>query len=253
MTRSYSAFDSQGWASRNIADFVPRHLEMILQRPGGVHPPSSPEGKAIALACPEARRDEVIGALSRRNAYPQGNWIPDVILRRGWVKAATPQIREMAAKGQIGDNPYSQVMAMALEDPKTYPAILDQRLWFEVYEQVRRLPGIEPALTESLVKHYQKDSSDRKKKHDAREKMTYCLPAAAHGLPQAFSELLLAWGTASESDRQVYSEYFSKVVLVPGATKDWRVLVSALDGKEAGDFRYDSLAHLWIPISATPR
>lgn len=250
MTRSYNVFDSQGWDSRNIAEFVPTHLDQILHRKTGVHPPSSPEGKAIALACPESRRDKIIAALSRKQD-PNSDWIPDLILRRGWAKEAAPQIREMAAQHKIGTNPYSQLMTMMLEDPQTYPALLENRMWFEIYEQARRLPGVEPLLTETLTKRFHEDLKNDA--GDSRDKIFRYLPAAAYGLPDAFSACLAAWPSTESRDRRIVGEYLREIMLIPGTSGDLGVIQSALDTKRLADFRYDPLARCWVLVSESSR
>lgn len=250
MVRSYDVFDSYGWDSRNIADFVPTHLDQILLRKAGVHPPSSPEGRAIALACPENRRDKIIAAFSRKQD-PGSNWLPDLILRRGWVHEAAPQIREMAAQLRIGTNPYSQLMTMMLEDPQTYPALLENRMWFEIYKQARQLPSVEPLMTETLTKRFYEDLKNEK--GDSREKIFLYLPAAAHGLPEAFSACMKAWSSTKQQDRRIVGEYLQQIILIPGTSGDWNAIQSALDTKSPADFRYDPLARCWEFVSETSR
>jgi len=249
MMLSYSAFDS-GWESRNIADYIPAHLERILGRIGGVQPPSTPEGKAITMACPESRKGEVIAALPRRNKDRGTNWIPDVIVERGWVQDAAPQIRKLAAEGGIADNPYSQIMLAALEDPQTYPALLEKSLWFDIYAEVRRLPGIEPALTEAVVKQYRDlMASTGNKEGDGRDQIYRIIVPAGHGVPEAFADLLAIWPKVEEIDRRVVAEEIRKVILLPGGPDDWKAVMSELAAKVPADFSYDTLARCWMPLA----
>lgn len=246
MKRSYSTFDRE-WGGRNMADYVPRYLEQILRRRGGVHPPSTPEGRAIEIACPESRRREVIDALTQGRRSPDGNWIPDVLIRRGWVDEAKPQLMEMLAKGQVEKNVFSQLAVAMLEDPETYAELLKQEYWFETYQKLRLLPGVEPQLTEAVAEKYRK-LKKRKKQGDADSELHLFLAPAAHGMPEALGDLLEQWQKLDPMYHRGRSEYMREVILLPGQPNDWRAVVGALTGRKAADFRYDPLARMWVPI-----
>lgn len=239
----------RGWESRDLADFVPRHLDRILARTRSTNPPSVAEGNAIILACPENRKDEVIAALPRRNKIPDNNWLSDVILRRGWVQDAAPQIREMAAHGEIGKNAYSQLMLAMLEDPQTYPALLEQEPWFDIYVKIRQLPGIEPELTEAISARYRQWKAEGDEKNPRWRYHHHLLPAA-HGIPEALADLLEDWRQMPAVDQRVVSEEIRKAILLPGDPRDVKTVIRELAARGPADFRYDPLARLWVPISS---
>ena len=239
----------RGWESRDLADFIPRHLDRIMARTRHTNPPSVAEGNAIILACPENRKDEVIAALPRRNKIPDNNWLSDVILRRGWVQDAAPQIREMAARGEIGKNAYSQLMLAMLEDPQTYPALLEQEPWFDIYERIRQLPGIEPELTEAITARYRQWKAEGDEKNPRWRYHHHLLPAA-HGIPEALADLLEDWRKMPAVDQRVVSEEIRKAILLPGDPRDVKTVIRELAARGPADFRYDPLARLWVPISS---
>ncbi|QJE97592.1 hypothetical protein [Luteolibacter luteus] len=249
MIASYSWSDQSGWESRNMADFVPRYLDRLLIRSSNTQPSSIPEGTAIALACPESRKGEVISALLEQNVKPDGNWIPDVLIRRGWVEDAKPQILQMATAGGIKEAPFSQIMVAMLEDPRTYPALLEQEPWFDIYEKIRQLPGIEPRLTEVLLKNYRGLANRRFPVSGLDYRISFYYAPAAHGIPEAFSDLLSLWKQLSDEDKRRFAEQMRKVVLIPGEPEDWKQVIGTLAAGEPADFHYDPLARLWIPIS----
>lgn len=240
------------WTSRDLADFVPRHLDRLIARTHNTNPPSVAEGNAIILACPENRKDEVIAALPRRNRVPDNNWLPDVILRRGWVRDAAPQIREMAASGGIGSNAYTQLMVAMLEDPQTYPALLEQEPWFEIYTKIRQLPGIEPALTEAIDARYHEW-----KEHEDNEppgwRNHHLVVPAAHGLPEAFADMLENWRKMSAQDQRSAAGAIRRVVLLPGDPRDWKTVARELTARGPSDFRYDPLARGWVLFPSETR
>ncbi|WP_035602872.1 hypothetical protein [Haloferula sp. BvORR071] len=248
MKVSYSDFD-RDWGGRNIADYVPRYLDRILHRRSGVSPPSTPEGRAIELACPESRKREVIDALLATNRRNDANWIPDVLIRRGWVTEAKPEILQMLADGQMEQNLFAQLMVANLEDPQTYPALLGERQWFETYEKLRLLPGIEPLLTETVAKAY-REVDEVYAGRPADERFYGYLTPAAHGMSEALDHLIQEWEKIEPIYRRTRADYLRQVIQLPGEPDDWRSVLGALTGRKAADFRYDPLARMWIPITA---
>lgn len=247
MTVSYSSFD-KGWGSRNLADFVPRYLDRILRRPCNLHPPSSPEGQAIEAACPESRKREVIDAMIPASRSDT-NWIPDLLIRRGWVDDAKPEILQMLANGQIGNNVFAQLMVANLEDPQTYPKLLEEKFWFETYQRLRRLPDVEPLLTDAIGESYRQALEELQYKSGSDDFHLHLAPAA-HGMPEALARLLKVWDKLDVSNRPVKAEYMREVIRIPGNADDWRAVMGALAGRGATDFRYDPLARQWVPIAA---
>ncbi len=248
MKVSYSSFDT-GWGGRNLADYVPRYLDRILRRRTGIHPPSSPEGRALEAACPESRRREVIDALLPASRGNDANWIPDLLIRRGWVDEAKPEILQMLADDQVGNNVFSQLMVASLEDPQTYPELLQQKYWLETYQQLRLLPGIEPQLTEAITRNY-REAQASLEGQSADAKFHIHLIPAAHGMPEALGPLIEEWLKVEPDYRATLAEYVRQVIQLPGQPDDWRAAVGALTGRKASDFRYDPLARLWVPITA---
>ena len=247
MSLSYSSFD-RDWGGRNIADYVPRYMDRILRRPGGIHPPSTAEGRALELACPESRKQEVIDALLPANRNPGANWIPDLLISRGWVEDAKPQVLQMLPGNPNFPNVFTTLMVANLEDPQTYPALLEESRWFDTYEKLRLLPGIEPLLTESVAKAYrQADEVNEGRPADERF-YTYLMPAA-HGMPEALDHLIAEWEKIDPTYRRTRAEELRKVIQLPGAPDDWRAVLGALAGRKATDFRYDPLGRMWQPVT----
>lgn len=250
---SYSAGGASGWNSRNLADYANGHLDQLLTHTPMISPPSSSEGEAIALSVPESRRGKILEALSFGNQQPEYNWLPDLLIRRGWTREAAPWLSQLAARSG-GRNPYALIALASLEDPQTYPilvAAVEKGVWFEVYEKIRRLPGIEPALSEALARRYRKTRSLPTRSNGrptaCREMVGRCVMPAANGLPEAFADLLARVQAPEAADDGIIREYLTQVMQIPDEP-DWRVAHARLASKSPADFRYDTLSRLWIPI-----
>lgn len=244
LARSYQAFDFEGYQMRDLADFLPRHLDLLLGRSQHVSPPSSTEGEAIIVACPESRRDEVIAALPRRNANPDANWLSHVILSRGWTDAAAPELREIAAQGRIGLNPYTRAAIARLEDPGTYRALLEGEMWTDHYETILRLPGIEPVLEEWFAKR----NAEAKRIAPGwgmRDELQVSGLAAANGNTVAFANLMRAWELPAGTDQNDWSYALVDLIRMPKEVRGRAQIVAFMQGKIATDFEYDRLARLW--------
>mgnify|MGYP003577278370 CR=1 FL=1 len=171
-----------------------------------------------------------------------------MILRRGWVQEAKPQILEMIAREGIGKNPYSQLMVAMLEDPQTYPALLEQEAWFDIYANLRQLPGIEPALTQAITTRYRAWKANEERE-DPRWRQHHLDVPAAHGIPEAFADLLENWHKMPADGLRSMSESMRAVILLPGGANDWKTVVKELSTRGPGDFRYDPLARQWVPLA----
>ncbi|WP_367872533.1 hypothetical protein [Luteolibacter sp. Populi] len=245
---SYAVFDKD-WGGRNIADYVPRHMDRILRRRMNLSPPHPPEGRALELACPENRKREVIDALLPTNRDPQSNWIPDVLIRRGWVTDAKPEILRMLGEDEVANNIFTQLMVMELEDPQTYPALLNQKLGFETYQRLRLLPGIEPRLAEMAARTFREAEESYADRKPSDRIYPYLIPAS-HGNPQALARLLENWEKIEPIYRRTRAEYLREVIQLPGAPDDWRAVLGALAGRQVADFRFDPLARQWLPVTS---
>lgn len=249
----------EDWRARGMKTQVADHLDLFLSRAS----PSAtiPEGSALVMACPESRKGEVFAALPLRNRQPHSNWLSSVVLERGWAEDAAPQVRQLVKEGGLDSNPFSLLLAAALEDPSTYEALAEGAAsspWYSAYARVRNVPGIEPALGEAIAKQYQaikKAGFDLSEQPEPKrigvgrlrvEKFSHCIIPAAHGIEEAFSDLLAAWQELKEPVRSARLREMGEVIMLPEG--DTPAAKAVLRGKKAADFHYDPLARQWIPV-----
>ena len=68
-------------------------------------------------------------------------------------------------------------------------------------------------------------------------------------MPDAFAELLKTWQAYNEFEQRRHHEMIRDAVLLPGSPNDWKSAAKALAAREPSDFRYDTLARLWVPVA----
>lgn len=248
-----------GLSGRDLADYAPRFSELLT-----LHVRRDACAEAIEFGTPDAQRDEVFATL-RDTPSAAGNLAP-VLAHRGWLSEASDIFTRLlelrpASRGNRWSPQYAMIEALAtLEDPETYPVLLksleSSNSW-SIYDVVRKLPGISPALDETIARMSRELSPAKElagiRRDNYFEVFDVFRTTVGHGNPEALDKLLELWQLLPREDLR-----FGKIQRITGfiqpapdiarTTEAWNTF---LEGKTAADFTYDSLTHKWRASSAS--
>jgi hypothetical protein len=141
--------------TRQLAAFVPMHLDLLLDGlPVMDYASKETVLNAIQAGATDAQKPAIIAALQRE---PE---LAGVLLARGWVDDARPEILQLAQSQR--DLPLDALRAIAwFREPQTYPRLLEE---FEAGPNVeaddalRTLPGVGPNLDAIVSRVWRRES-----------------------------------------------------------------------------------------------
>ena len=155
----------------------------------------------------------------------------------------------------------------SLEEPETYDrllSMLESGGKMELYEAIRRLPGIEPRLTESVRRYFARITVHGR---EPAEKPEYHNPHGGrlalplrHGLPEALNDALAVFrwenpvrkGTHSFAT-DIQSEFLLRFLIAPSNIEGRsRAACDFLAALKPEDCRFDLLTRRWITPGANP-
>lgn len=246
------------WNSYDLAEFVPRHLDILCRMPSPYYSDYTPQGNALVLACPEQQKESVIEALRIQESVSKANWIPDVLYRRDWIKDAHKDLVEIFLKNPYRSESFLHTI-IRLEDPVTYPGLLarvEDGVSTDLYDKLYQLPGIEPALSQAIDRCYQRHRPAAVPLTDFYSITTgdhpfhKLLTPARHGHVEAFGDLLRLWHQIEGQEQALYlARNIAFAIQFPTAVdpENANRIKAYLQDKSASDFQYDPLAHRWVP------
>lgn len=229
---------------RDLADYAPRFAR-TLARASFIETAAN----ALRIGAPESQKGEILATF---DSIESPRNLLNTLARRGWLEDVRQQAVQRFLHGDLGvANTRENVAEIAsLEDPATYPALLTLPMNQESYEIIRQLPGIEPALTETLRKAHAKENPSRDAAISASWDFTLppsYLFAACHGIPEAFADLLTIVQAAQPPGSHFYETKLKQVIqMSPGMGENARDWINFLKDKKASDFSYDTLARRWV-------
>ena len=108
--------------TRHLAAFVPAHLDLLLDALPVMDEASKQSViNAIKLGATDAQEPTIIAALQHE---PD---LAEVLLARGWVEDARPEIYHLIQSGSRQLLPLTAMRAIAwFHDPQTYPRLLEE-------------------------------------------------------------------------------------------------------------------------------
>jgi hypothetical protein len=180
------------WQAAELAEWMPRHMETLLNIRRYSTSYDSAWNQAIARALPESRKQEII----RR--VPQDASLVYVLLARGWVEDARAELIELLNSGAYLDS-VALAAVSSLRDPATVPALLarlEQSADASLYDALRLMDGIEPRLTETLHRYFARVTVHGRAPaglpgHESEFHFTRIETPLAHGLPEALADVLV--------------------------------------------------------------
>lgn len=206
--------------------------------------------EAILRGTPESQRHLVIDRIA--SGYWPGNLV-EVAKVRGWTDEAREPILRRFQEGELA----SSGAVMQLEEPATYPALISQLLAkpdLGTFESLRLLPGIQPALNDSIIRTARSaDLVVLKENMGQNSGYTPYGPfflAAKIGDAKSLDGMLAIAGLATRAeDYHTIDELLRIIDISKLAAKSYEVSKVAgnfLQGKTAADFQYDPLARIWL-------
>jgi hypothetical protein len=145
-----------------------------------------------------------------------------------------------------------------LEDPSTYPQLLDfleRSRSFGIYRVLRELPGIDEALDEAIW-NITRSLSPSVELSRLRPGLIYGVfhgfqAPVAHGNPVALAKLLELWRILPSDMRsfdqvRAFADRFEPQPPIQDTFDAWRAFI---EGKSAEDFTHDPLTGKWLAPS----
>ena len=232
------------WLIARLAAYIPAQLEMFID---GLSVTSGKSGallgQAIEQGANESQEMDIIHALPR---CPE---LAGVILHRGWVKDAQPQLFQLLeTPGPLTDD---AARALAwLGDPRAYPRLLE---WFEDrpeldrFEMLHALPGIRSALDKSVDRIW-----SRPVIQNAQMSSAYAI-ALREGRNDAligFYKLLKAQSAINFNDFYHLTEAVQQSFLLEGLGQgewsSWAALEKWVLSHQPEDFRFDPVRRKFV-------
>ncbi|MFC7339349.1 hypothetical protein ACFQY0_19310 [Haloferula chungangensis] len=245
-----------GLSGRDLAEYAPRFSELLT-----LHARRDTCADSIEFGTPDAQRDLVLKTLQENpsNVYQ----FAPTLVHRAWTREAIDiliqQLESSLSSSPGYGNTWYRLQALVeaiatLEDPKTYPHLLQaletSNSW-AIYDTVRKLPGITPALDESIAR-MSHDLNPIQVLADGRHDDYFRVfdafrPGVRHGNPEALEKLLELWRLLPrERFRFGMIRPLANLVqpepAIPETTEAW---IAFLSGKSREDFTYDSLTQKW--------
>jgi hypothetical protein len=233
-------------AGRDLAPFVKHFPKLFLSYQSPWHH-SEPVVQALTLGLPESQRHLVLEAFAKSDNPGKSQHLK-VILARGWQA----ECRETVLRG-LREDPSDDLVSAAAsyEDPTLYPLLLEamDKLHSRVsYYAIRRLPGIEPALSRKVEAGFTRDLHAFMANPNSSEQALKLGVPAAHGNAEAYALLF-------SPSRQTYSHGGSPEALhilmhvssAPAEINTWEGWAKFMKEHQASDFHYDSFTGSWFP------
>lgn len=133
---------------RDLAEYAPRFSGLMARAPT-----YETLNLAIQRGTPHSQRHEVIGQL---HSHRSPERIAEIASQRGWTAEIADELVALFHQGY--EAPAMVTAVLSLERPDTYPgliALLMRNPNLPLYERIRQLPGIAPALAEAVTAAYE--------------------------------------------------------------------------------------------------
>jgi hypothetical protein len=237
-----AVFPWESGSLKDLASYAPRFTDVMVKvaRKETVQ-------EALRRGVPESKRRHLLDAIATEPL--PGNLI-EVAVRRGWADEVKDAI---LMRFNSGDSLRINSV-MYLEDPSTYPALLEILMQFpelQTYEKIRLLPGIEPLLEQAVAEALRSTSLPRllaaAPRYDNRLPYGPYLIAAKRGNIVALDAVLaILKAGGSEGSSFYHTRSLDQIFVAPPLSghvnQKW---LDHLGGKTAADFQYDPLARIW--------
>ncbi|WP_193210869.1 hypothetical protein [Luteolibacter marinus] len=233
--------DRGDWPIQALGPLVPRFPELFLNCPDD---PWGPLPRAIKDWLPENRRDDLI------EAFGKGGPFLDVIMARGWLEKARPEVMKRFPAMDGCDDKWAAAVCR-YEDPATYPKLVGSlAAAYEpgAYYSIRELPGIGPLL-DPAMEAIAADLVARKAGdgHDSYYLRRKLMAPAVHGIQPAFARLWELWRIPRKPFGwgQHLREMAEAIGEPAGLGDDKDKWKEFHERHSAEDFEYDPLAAQW--------
>lgn len=233
-------------AGRDLAPFVKRFPNLFLTYKSPWYR-NQPVTDALTLGLQETQRHLLLDAFAKAQDPGTSLYLP-VILARGWQA----ECRETVLRGLRGQ-PSEDLVAAAASygDPTLYPLLLeamDKTRSRQTYYAIRRLPGIEPALSRQIEAGFARDLPAFMADQNSSEQAGKLGLPAAHGNAEAFALLF-------PPSRQTFSHggfpeamhILMNIISGPPTITTWEAWADFIRSRQATDFHYDSFTGTWLP------
>lgn len=242
------------WQAAEMSVWVPGHLELLLKICDLASRGQRVCCEAVSRVVPESRKAEIIAKL---DDFP---WLVGVIRRRGWIGDAREPLMRLFASGKLSGLGQSGCVA-EFEDPATYGRLLadlERNGSAQFYENLHRLPGIEPALTATVKRYFERVTIHGRPPageadDNSRQLLDNLKMPLRHGLPEALDDALILIKWLGDSRlRSTQRLWLASVLQVPPEVGEdligGRGKVSAFFlSLKPEDLHWDAFTRRWSP------
>lgn len=207
----------------------------------------------IEAETPESSRAAVLNRLD--DIYRPAPLI-GVVSSRGWADEGA-----LAIRNGFLHRPYSEYSlsdVMALEDPATYPKLIEHLIRkpnLALYELMRLLPGIEPDLNQAITRAMANPGlAEMQAQAEFRDptlnRFNLNLLAAKQGDSMTLDAVLATHKVIEQKEKRPHWDYdsdFDRLISAVTPARNFRGWSEYLIHKSAADFRYDSTRRKWLP------
>ncbi|MFD0895770.1 hypothetical protein KBB96_02215 [Luteolibacter ambystomatis] len=242
--RSY-ADTASGLAKRDAVEFLPRQLPWLLRAEADDYRGFAMG--ALLAAMPESRKGEFLTAAEESENLKGSTWLLKIAMQRGWTNDLKPMLRRMVTDdANRGELP---LLALAsLEDPATYPDILQRvkdGVDIETDQMLRRVPGLEPGLTEAVREAWER-AKQRSQRDHHQIPSSMLQVAATHGVREAFERMFARWSQVMQNEPYGVTSGVFQVLMPPESVPEGKDPVSLMiEGRTATDFHWDAFTRRW--------
>lgn len=258
--REHLLFDGHESFTEALVRWMPRWPDVILNIRPWTTDYEFEWCAAATRALPDSRREEVFRRL------PNAPWLTWVIHRRGWEHDGKEELLKLFYSGHTM-NMAGLLSVASLEDPATYDrllAFMEEDGKVELYEVLRRLPGIEPRLTETVQRYFARITVHGREPVEVpthADSLAWKLGVPLlHGMPEALRDLLAIFRgeapvrngkhSSTASSRSGY--ILDHLIRPPGLKPASEEAYWFLRDLKAEDCRFDPLTRRWITPGANP-
>ncbi|MEP4077444.1 hypothetical protein [Haloferula sp.] len=257
--RVVSATLPEVMAPEDLAEFAPRFSELLA-----LHSRRYPCANAIERGTPDDQSTQVINAI--RGDLSNASMLASIAAKRGWLEEAKEplldNLRSITSSGSRSEQAQRTLVAAlaTLEDPETYPVLLkslENTNSPTIYNTLRELPDISPALDETIGRISARLTPDQDFDSVISRRFYHFYDpyrvALAHGNPDALEKLLKRWKQLDKEGIEFNSlgritGLLEPVPSIPRTAEAWD---SFLAGKTAADFTHDPLTRKWRASSVS--